>query len=368
MKSPFKMLTLAVAGSCLLAISAPLAMAQNAASYTADTGTAAVVPIAQSAQTQNIKVTTKLIEEKSDTLTVKLSLPVVTGMTDTHYQDELNNSVERQATDELDTLKKQSIDDQKSAQEAGYEFRPYDLQVYYEVHSDGSAATGSVLSFVTYTYEYTGGAHGSTLADTYNVKATPEAKPITLQQALGEGGLTRANNAVRQQIQTSPEMYFYNEIVDFQGVSQEQPFYIEQGITHVVFQQYEIAPYAAGIINIAVTDKAAAGPSVTITNKQTVAGPSGSKLVPLRLTAASLGYKIAWNNKTHTAEVSRDAQWTAVTLNKNSYSLNKMAPIKLSAAPSQIKGTLYVPADFFSSILKLNVSADAKTGAITIKG
>ncbi|EFM09197.1 copper amine oxidase domain protein [Paenibacillus curdlanolyticus YK9] len=368
MKSPFKMLTLAVAGSCLLAISAPLALAQTADPYTVNASTAAAAPTASTAQSQHITVTAKLVEEKSDTLTVKLSIPVIAGMLDTNYQAALNGNIERRAMADIDKLKKQAAEDQKFAQESGYEFRPYDLEFSYEVKSDGSAAAGSVLSLVTYTYQYTGGAHGGTLATSYNVKATPQATRITLEQALGKGGLAKANNAVRQQIQANPDMFFYNEIVDFQGVSADQAFFIEKGIVHVVFQQYEIAPYAAGILKIAVTDKAAAGPSVSITSKQFVPGNGGAVLVPLRQTAASLGYKVAWNSKTRSAEVSRDAQWTSVTLNKNSYSLNKMAPIKLSAAPNQFKGTIYVPVDFFSTILKLNVTKDSKTGTITIKG
>ncbi|MBD3920652.1 DUF4163 domain-containing protein [Paenibacillus sp. PR3] len=378
MKTPFRMITLAAVGSCLIAVSAPLASAETVTAVpisapvydTAIPISAPVeaVPISAPISTENaqsVTVTTKLIEEKTELINAKLSIPVISGLQDTAYAAKLNSEIEKKATDTIDELKKLAEEDKQFAAENDYEFRPYEMIVEYEVKADGGQDANGVFSMTTSTYTYTGGAHGGTFEAGYNVLNGTEAVAITLEQALGAGGLGKADKAVRYAIQQDPDRFFPDVLDTFTGVKEDQQFYIERGIVQLVFQQYDLAPYAGGIIIIPVTEEAAAGPTVTIEAGRLAAGPNGTKLVPLRQTAEALGFKVTWSNKTHSAEVVRGAQWTQVTVGKNSYSFNRVAPFELGAAPSLIKGSVYVPLEFFDQVLKLNVSTVKDTVHIT---
>lgn len=371
MKKPFKMLTIAVAGSCLLAFTPALAMAAESTAVpvavTSEPITA--VPISASLpDTQAVKVTTKVIEETSDLLTVKISVPVISGMLDTSYQDKLNASIEAKATKEIGELKALAADDKKSAEENDYPFHAYELNVTYELKADGSTAAKGIVSFTVSTYEYTGGAHGGTAVEGYNIVNSQKAVELTLEQALGDGGFAAANSAVRYTISKNPDNFFPDAMTTFKIDADHTYFVDSKGIVNLVFQQYEIAPYAGGIINIPVDATTSVGPILTLSTKDLTAGPNGAHYIPLRKAAEALGYKVKWSNKTQSAEISRDAQWTSVTVGKNSYIINKMAPIQLFAAPKLIKGSLYVPDEFFSKVLHLDVKNNTSTNSVTIKG
>ncbi|MCM3630245.1 DUF4163 domain-containing protein [Paenibacillus glycanilyticus] len=371
MKKPFKMLTIAVAGSCLLTFTPALAMAQETTAVpivvTSEPITA--VPInAVLPDTQAVKVTAKVIEETSDLLTVKISVPVISGLLDVSYQDKLNASIEEKATKEVDRLKALAAEDKKSAEESDYPFRPYDLNVSYELKSDGSTAAKGIVSFTVSTYEFTGGAHGGTAVEGYNIVNGQQAADLTLEQALGEGGFAAANSAVRYTISKKPDNFFWDAITTFKIDADHAYFVDSKGIVNLVFQQYEIAPYAGGIINIPVDETTSVGPSYTLSTKDLASGPNGAHFVPLRKAAEALGYKVKWSNKTQSAEISRDAQWTSVAVGKNSYTINKMAPLQLFAAPKFIEGSLYVPDEFFSKILHLEMKNNTADNSVTIKG
>lgn len=379
MKSPFRMVTLAAVGSCLLAV-APLSASAETITAVPISATVEAVPVSapvdetivpimapiSTENAQPVKVTTKLIEENNDLLSAKLSIPVISGLQDTVYEAKLNSEIEKQATDTLAELKKQAEEDKKSAAESGYEYRPYEMIVEFEVKSDGGQEASGIFSMTTSTYTFTGGAHGGTFEAGYNVLNGNEAVAITLEQALGEGGLAKADSAVRYAIKQDPDRFFPDVLDTFTGVTEEgQQFYYENGIIQLVFQQYELAPYAGGIIIVPVTEEATAAPSFTIDAGKLAVGPKGSKLVPLRQAAEALGFKVTWNGKTHSAELSRGAQWTQVTVGKNSYFFNRVAPFELSAAPTMVKGSLYVPIDFFDQVLQLTVSKENSTVQIT---
>ncbi|GMK41798.1 hypothetical protein PCCS19_48570 [Paenibacillus sp. CCS19] len=381
MKTPFRMLTLATVGSCLIAVAPFSASAEtvtavpiSAPIYDIAVPISApvdetIVPISAPISTENAQpatITTKLIEEKTDLVDAKLSIPVISGLQDKAYEAKLNSEIEKQATDTLDELKKLAEEDKQFAAENDYPFHTYEMIVEYEVKADGGQDAGGVFSMTTSTYTYMGGAHGGTFEAGYNVLNGTEATAITLEQALGAGGLAKADSAVRYAIKQDPERFYPDVLDTFNGVTEEnQQFYIENGIVQLVFQQYDLAPYAGGIIIVPVTEEATAGPTITINASQLAAGPNGSKLVPLRQTAEALGFKVTWNNKTHSAEVVRGAQWTQVTVGKNSYTFNRVAPFELDAAPSLVKGSVYVPLAFFDQVLKLSVSTAKDTIVIT---
>ncbi|MFD1957732.1 PdaC/SigV domain-containing protein [Paenibacillus thailandensis] len=374
MKSSFKQLTFAIAGGCLLAAAVPSVSAVHADGAPA----VSAVPISAETGVGAAAVTSKAMKEQTEIYNVDIQLPVVSGLLDMKYQEQLNAAIERQAEEDLQALKKQAAEGAAAAKEGGYDYDPYEMKVTYEIKSAGGGADGGTLSLTVQSYFYTGGAHGMTRVDTYNAVNGATAETITLDKALGSGYKAIAEKAVKAAAAAEPDVYFADAAAELE-ITNDHPFYVKDGDVYLVFQPYEIAPYAAGIVEI----KAAASDSrpgqepafsvrVVPEGKQTGGEPAylltghGDRLLPLRAVAEQAGYTVKWNQAARSAEVSKGASWTAVKPDTDYYVYNRTAPISLGIAPVMIDGTLYVPQTFFSDVLKLNVELEHETGALLI--
>ncbi|KZE75335.1 copper amine oxidase [Paenibacillus elgii] len=378
MKTPFKLLTLSIAGACLLSAGIPVSRAS------AEPSSASVpvqaVPISAAVQQGAVKVSAKAVQEKTDLYSADLSIPVIEGLKDKKYQDELNDILERHAMKDLELLKKQAENDAAEAKKAGFEFRPYEVTVKYEVKAGGGAADADMFSIAVTTYAYTGGAHGLPRTDTYNVLNQDAAKRIELQDLFGADYKQTIDKHIKDEIAKHPDDYFKD---GFEGIADTQSFYIHQGSTVIVFSPYEIAPYAAGMPEFTIPlPKQAQTPGteagglpqklvVNGTELSTVdaavyANVKGTVTVPLRSVAEALGYELKWNAELQAVELQKGARWTIVRSGKDEYVINKMAPISLGTAPAiNSEGKMYVPLAFFSDILKADVKSEA--GTITIR-
>lgn len=89
-------------------------------------------------------------------------------------------------------------------------------------------------------------------------------------------------------------------------------------------------------------------------------------MIPLRSVSEALGFELGWNQQDRSAELTKPGSpiWTLVQTGKDQYAVNKMYK-SLGAAPANVKGTLYVPANFFSEVLHANVSADGTKVSIS---
>lgn len=377
MKSTFKMLTVTIAGSCIIASAVPIVFAKDAAPATpiaATTSTAVAVPTVQSpAEQAGATVASKTVEETTDSYTATLQIPVISGMLDKDYQEQLNKTLERKAMEEFGRMKAEAAEDAAAAKESGYTFHPHEMDIRYTLKAAGGAADAGKLSLSVQTYMYSGGAHGGALVETYNVNNGQKASLLTLEQLFGNDYKKQVDDAVRKAIAADPDRFFPDDIGGFEGISESQPFYVANGQVFIIFQEYEIAPYAAGIIELPVSLEEQAADSVRVVqqskdNTKELAyhfTDNGVRLVPLRDVAEKLGYAVKWNKGT--VELSQGATWTALTIGQDSYIYNRTAPIKLGAAPVLENGVTYVPQAFFSDILKLSVQVEEGTNALVIK-
>ncbi|REE54742.1 copper amine oxidase-like protein [Paenibacillus taihuensis] len=369
-KYPLKQLTLGALGTLFIVASAPLAFADEAAVTTSNEVTAApivtAVPIsAQLPATGGVTIQEKKLTLKEDIFDYELHLPVISGMKDAKYQQALNANIAARAMAVADGMHKQAKADAAAA-DGQYEFRPYSVYVSFEVYSDGSDAAGNVLSFKVLTYTYTGGAHGGTLAQTYNVKNTATASQLKLKDLFGSNYKSIINKAVAADIKKHEDIYFPDV---FKTISDSQAFYVKKNKAYIIFQQYEIAPYAAGMPEVAVNIPT---PSKIVVNGTTLTGAGklfvnkdGFLMAPLRTLAVQLGYTLSWNTKTQSTELTKGAQWTSLTVGKDRYTYAKLAPFTLGAAPVVKDNLLYVPLTFFSQVLKAQVAYDQNAVTIT---
>lgn len=85
---------------------------------------------------------------------------------------------------------------------------------------------------------------------------------------------------------------------------------------------------------------------------------NGITMIPLSSVLTEMGYTVKWIGDTRTVEISKGAQWTSVTIDKNKYFKNRMAPWSLSSAPLIVEGRTYVPLEFIAEILGVNINIE----------
>lgn len=85
----------------------------------------------------------------------------------------------------------------------------------------------------------------------------------------------------------------------------------------------------------------------------------GVTMVPLRVVLEGLGYEISWNGEKQSIDIVKDAQFTSIAIDSNSYYKNKMAPISLSSAPKLVDSKTYVPVEFLFEILGYGMNIDS---------
>ncbi|EFU43205.1 copper amine oxidase domain protein [Paenibacillus vortex V453] len=245
--------------------------------------------------------------------------------------------------------------------------RPYQLTITYELTSDGT--DGDLFSLKVITAGM-GMNNGDPRVDTYNFRNEAEAQRVTLEDLFGRDYKAIVDQAVKTAIAADQENYFQHED-GFQGIDAGQAFYVSGGTAYIVFQKYSIAPGAAGMPEFAVkllgqgqaTEEQAAAavmkPGVYYKDN------NGKIMVPAAQVLRQLHFDVKWNGKSKTAEISKGAVWSAVTLNKDAYSVGKMAPRPLGSAPEMKGGHVYVPLAFLTDILHLQAKQD-KHGDITV--
>lgn len=365
-KNPFNMLRLGVLG-CVMLVGVSGAVL-TAGSASAETVTA--VPISAqvtppvAVQTTTVQIKEEVLTSKTENLKTNVKVPQLTGMLDAKYQEQLNDILMSHANEDLANWEKEADEAAADAKTKGFTYRPYELTIIYALKSDGTSFPAGLVSLQITTYGATGGT-GMPRVDTYNVLNREEAQRVTLQDVLGDTYKETVDAGVRAAMDEHPENYFKDE---FKGIRESQGFYVEKGEAVVVFPKYAIAPGVMGSpefrfpiaadLTIPVKTEPALKLALDLAAGDSIKSAEGVTFVPFRKVAEGLGYEVTWNQATYAAELHKGAQWTSVTVGKDSYFYAKMAPFSLGAAPVIQHDTLYVPLKFVSDILK----AEVKTG------
>lgn len=184
-----------------------------------------------------VSIESKTISLENNGLTVNLEIPVLKGLKDSHLQEVLNRNFQTEADEQQAWISKYRSEDT-------FTDLPYSLDSSYEV----TCNTNGILSIVSEYYSYTGGAHGSTIRSSVNIDVN-NSTYFTLNDFYNAGNPDKAiADSIMSQINQNPDEYFG----DFASVTSNPsllPFFInKEGQPVVYFQQYEIAPYAAGIL------------------------------------------------------------------------------------------------------------------------
>lgn len=349
--SPFqkKLVAAGLAGALLLTGSAGFMTEVHAGSPAARQSSPIVAKIQE-------LLTHKTLKSGESSLRTSIRIPVFHGLKDAKYQAQLNDIIESHASKDLARWEKEAKEAALKAKKNGSAMHPYELNISYEVASDGTGPVSNLISLKVITEVSTGNAPAQRV-DTYNFLNKKEAARVTLESLFGNQYKQMIDSKIKAAIAAAPENYFEGKD-GFQGIHAEQDFYVSGNRAVIVFQEYSIAPGSTGTpeFRIALPGKAEAAVSAVIPSKSILKSDNGTVMIPLADVLHKLQFKVKWNGKTKTAEISKGAVRTSVTVGKNAYFFGKMAPLKLSAAPVVSKGRVYVPLNFLTDILHANIT------------
>lgn len=203
-----------------------------------------VSPIAEGIKAStSVTVTGREIMKNEESLQVDLKIPVILGMNDNKIQEIINNRFEKEIMEFRGCIEKEAKEYAEDAKKYGWAIHPYIANTDYKVTYNEN----NLLSITVTYYQYTGGAHGNYEQKSYNINLESGYEVPTAQFFYsGENYKEVINQEIKKQISADENMYFDGEM-GFKGISDDQPFYIEDGNIVVYFGLYEIAPYAAGI-------------------------------------------------------------------------------------------------------------------------
>lgn len=115
--------------------------------------------------------------------------------------------------------------------------------------------TKNRISVHFYEYRFAGGVHGGSAvyAYTYDLK---EGKLLTLSDVLQldvKSTLRLVNQCINNDIKSSKAGKYFNETANIRDI-ENIIFYILDGAVHIVFNEYELGPYASGVIDLILGD------------------------------------------------------------------------------------------------------------------
>ncbi|WP_053367737.1 DUF3298 and DUF4163 domain-containing protein [Bacillus sp. FJAT-27245] len=123
----------------------------------------------------------------------------------------------------------------------------YEHRTFYEIRHNEN----NLLSILMYEYQYTGGAHGMIVVKSYNFN-TLTGDQIYLQQAAGsKTALSKISKHALSEL--NKREYSFKPIS--LNLSNNTPFYFTPNGIVLKFQEYEVAPYAAGLPEVNVPSK-----------------------------------------------------------------------------------------------------------------
>jgi inhibitor of cysteine peptidase len=182
-------------------------------------------------------VTIKNVNETSGDgkIDVTLNYPQISGLADQAVQDRVNSLFRQEAASAKQEGQENLKDYPPSLSPNKYETY-FDYRIKYN--------RNNILSVIFLDYQYTGGAHGSTIQKAYTLDLQT-GKEYAMEDLFKTGSDYAAlfNGEVRQGIKDR-ELY---ELATFSAISADQAFYLDNSGVSVYFQQYEYFPYAAGI-------------------------------------------------------------------------------------------------------------------------
>ncbi|QBG58388.1 hypothetical protein D2M30_4089 [Bacillus amyloliquefaciens] len=171
----------------------------------------------------------------------QLTYPEVTNTGNASFEKKINQDFKRYIDHSYQEYVKNKKDGEKQGYKAEYQT---DFKVKY--NQDGK------LSIQTENYSYTGGAHGMTSVQTFNYDLAAK-KQVALSDVLNtKTKVNKTRDYLYGYIKKHDDLFDQDVKKQEITLNNERPFFFTKNGIAVVFGQYDLGPYAAGIRDVSV--------------------------------------------------------------------------------------------------------------------
>lgn len=183
---------------------------------------------------ENPKLVDKIIKKNLKFVNIDVDIPQIVGLINENDEKVINNEISDWTDSWINEVKETSEDLTPTI--------PYELNAKYTLTNNES-----ILSFYIDYYQFSGGAHGITTRKSYNIDIK-SGKKIELKDLfkVGYDYKKNINELIQKEINKHPDYYFTGK-EGFNGIKDNQSFYIKNNKIIIYFPYYEIAPYVAGM-------------------------------------------------------------------------------------------------------------------------
>lgn len=187
----------------------------------------------------NVKIVDKIYKSKNNYLDINVIVPQVTGISDKKQEDAINDKIIKWTENWINEVKQIADEYFKDKPTP---LMPYQLYARYKLTNNSN-----IISFYIDYYQFSGGAHGITNRIAYNIEKSSGIE-MQLKDIFKDNYNYKnvINKEISRQISKDPDRYFTGKD-GFNGIGDNQNFYIKNNTVVIYFGLYEIAPYAAGI-------------------------------------------------------------------------------------------------------------------------
>lgn len=194
----------------------------------------------------NVNIVDKIYKSKNNYLDINVVVPQINGISNKKQEDIVNDKVIKWTENWINEVKQIADEYFKDKPSP---LMPYQLYARYKVTNNSD-----IISFYIDYYQFSGGAHGITNRIAYNIEKS-SGNEMQLKDIFKDNYNYKdiINKEISRQISKDPDRYF--TVKDgFNGIGDNQNFYIKNNKVVIYFGLYEIAPYAAGISEFIISN------------------------------------------------------------------------------------------------------------------
>ena len=330
------------------------------------------------ADAENVKGSTKIdarkIEKTGENLNLKIIYPYFSGF---QAASDLNAIIQDRNISSIGYIRSNEafIKDMKEQyKKAGEPIG--NMSAFLESYFDYNTS-GSILSVVIHSSDYTGGAHGMSYLESYTVNT----KTNEIYKTFGSLFDSKSNykkviqDKINKFIDKEKDMYSIDAKKTVAAKKGDYQFYIDGNKLVIYFGVYELRPYAGGMSIFEIDVKELKGllksevytqminakplenvryNGTTLNSQLKTYTKDYALMVPLQDIAKLLGYKATWE-----AGKGWGVDGGYVKNKVDSYYSSKSdGKVKLGLPPKAVGNIMYVPQTYFSAVLKEDVFYD----------
>ena len=194
----------------------------------------------------NVNIVDKIYKSKNNYLDINVVVPQINGISNKKQEDIVNDKVIKWTENWINEVKQIADEYFKDKPSP---LMPYQLYARYKVTNNSD-----IISFYIDYYQFSGGAHGITNRIAYNIEKS-SGNEMQLKDIFKDNYNYKdiINKEISREISKDPDRYFTGKD-GFNGIGDNQNFYIKNNKVVIYFGLYEIAPYAAGISEFIISN------------------------------------------------------------------------------------------------------------------